>query len=113
MKFMIAVDCEGESCVVGNSGKALSDSTDFLFARREATIETNACVRALFDSGTQEVVVWDCHGQGINLLIDKLDSRCRVVLGKGFKTRFPGLDESFSGILMVVFSYNTTLNVYV
>lgn len=73
MKFVIAVDCEGPACVVGNPGKALSDSSDFMFARKQATLETNAAASALFDAGADQVMVWDSHGQGINLLIDKLD----------------------------------------
>jgi len=101
MKFIIAVDCEGPACVVGNHGKALSISSDYLFARKQATLETNAAACALFDAGADEVIVWDSHGQGINLLIDKLDPRCRIVLGKGFKQRFPGLDKSFAGVLMI------------
>lgn len=45
MKFMIAVDCEGVACVVGNEGRALSESSDFAFARKQATKETNAAAR--------------------------------------------------------------------
>ncbi len=101
MKFIIAVDCEGPACVVGNYGKALSTSCDYPFAQKQATLETNAAARALFDSGADHVLVWDSHGQGINLLFDQLDPRCPVILGRGFKTRFPGLDESFTGILMI------------
>lgn len=101
MKFIIAVDCEGPSCVVGTPGKALSDSRDYRFACTQATLETNACIRALFDSGAEQVFVWDGHGQGINLNYRQLDPRCRVILGKGFDSRFPGLDASFSGVLMI------------
>ncbi|MFA5904969.1 MAG: M55 family metallopeptidase [Desulfobacula sp.] len=101
MKFMIAVDCEGTACVVGNHGKALSDSRDFRFAGEQATREANAAARALFEAGAKEVLVWDSHGQGINLLFDKLDSRCRVALGRGFDHRFPGLDNNFTGVLMI------------
>jgi len=101
MKFVIAVDCEGPACVVGNPGKALSDSSDFMFARKQATLETNAAASALFDAGADQVMVWDSHGQGINLLIDKLDPRCRVLLGKGFNRRFPCLDKTYSGVVMI------------
>lgn len=98
---MIAVDCEGLACVVGNEGRALSESSDFVFARKQATKEAHAAACSLFDSGASEVFVWDAHGQGINLLHDELDSRCRILLGKGFKRRFPELDKSFSGVLMI------------
>jgi D-amino peptidase len=101
MKFMIAVDCDGPACVVGEPGHALSDSRDMVFAREQATREAAAAARALFDSGAEQVVVWDNHGAGANLVFDRLDPRCEVLLGAGFGRRFPQLDESYSGVLMV------------
>lgn len=101
MKYIIAVDCEGVACVVGTKGKSLTNSDDFLFSGAEATNETNACIKALFKSGAKEVIVWDCHGNGNNLLYNSLDPRCKIALGSDFKTRFPGLDSSFSGVLMI------------
>nr|WP_319491246.1 M55 family metallopeptidase [uncultured Desulfobacter sp.] len=101
MKFIIAVDCEGPACVVGTPGKALSVSRDYAFACKEATLEVNAAARGLFDCGAQEVWVWDSHGQGLNLSIDQLDKRCKLILGKGFTRRFPGLDKRFSGVVMI------------
>jgi D-amino peptidase len=101
MKFMIAVDCDGPACVVGEPGRALSNSRDMVFAREQATRETDAAVRALFESGAERVVVWDNHGFGANLVFDKLDRRCEVLLGTGFERRFPLLDESYAGVLMI------------
>jgi len=101
VKFMIAVDCEGAACVVGEPGRPLSRSCNFEFAREQATRETNAAVRALFDAGAEQVVVWDNHGDGVNLVFDQLDERCKVLLGTGFSRRFPGLDETYAGVLMI------------
>lgn len=101
MKFMVAVDCDGPACVVGEPGKALSDSRDMVFAREQATREAAAAARALFDSGAEKVVVWDNHGAGANLLFDQLDRRCEILLGTGFGRRFPELDETYSGVLMI------------
>lgn len=101
MKFMIAVDCEGVACVVGEPGISLSHSANMSFARAEATRETNAAIRALFKIGAEQVVVWDNHGEGANLLFDQLDPRCEIVLGTGFKRRFPELDDSYAGVLMI------------
>jgi D-amino peptidase len=98
---MIAVDCDGPACVVGEPGKSLSDSRDMAFAREQATRETDAAVRALFAAGAEQVVVWDNHGVGANLVFDQLDRRCEVLLGSGFGRRFPTLDESFTGVLMI------------
>lgn len=101
MKFMIAVDCDGPACVVGEPGRALSDSRDMVYAREQATRETDAAARALFDAGAEKVVVWDNHGFGANLVFDRLDRRCEVVLGTGFGRRFPLLDDSYAGVLMI------------
>jgi D-amino peptidase len=101
MKFMIAVDCEGSACVVGEPGRSLSNSRNMEFAREQATRETNAAIRALFDAGAQQVVVWDNHGDGANLVFDQLDQRCELLLGFGFGRRFPELDETYAGVLMI------------
>src|SRR5512139_4064813 len=98
---MIAVDCDGPACVVGDPGRALSNSRDMVFAREQATREADAAARALFDSGASQVVVWDNHGNGNNLVFDRLDRRCEILLGTGFDRRFPLLDESYAGVLMI------------
>ena len=101
MQFMIGVDCDGPACVVGNPGHSLSNSRDMPFAREQATRETDAAARALFDAGAERVVVWDNHGMGSNLVFNRLDRRCEIMLGSGFKQRFPGLDETFTAVLMI------------
>jgi len=101
MKFMVAVDCDGPACVVGEPGRALSDSRDMVFAREQATRETDAAARGLFDAGAEKVVIWDNHGMGSNLAFDQIDRRCDILLGAGFGRRFPLLDESYSGVLMI------------
>ena len=98
---MIAVDCEGVACVVGEPGRSLSNSYNMVFAREQATRETNAAVRALFDAGAKKVVIWDSHGDGANLIFDQLDQRCEILLGVGFSRRFPELDETYAGVLMI------------
>ena len=98
---MISVDCEGAACVVGEPGLSLSSSCNMTFAGQQATRETNAAARALFDAGATQVVVWDSHGEGANLEFDQLDERCEIILGSGFSRRFPELDESYAGVLMI------------
>lgn len=98
---MIGVDCDGPACVVGQPGRALTFSGDFAFARGQATREADAAARGLFDAGAAEVTIWDNHGSGANLQFDRLDPRCRIVLGSGFPRRWPGLDADFAGVLMI------------
>lgn len=72
-RFFIGVDCEGVACVVGEPQKGLKDSINYPFAARQATLEADAAARALFDCGAKEVIVWDNHGNGVNLDYDLLD----------------------------------------
>ncbi|MEJ5251149.1 MAG: M55 family metallopeptidase [Chthonomonadetes bacterium] len=101
MRFLVSVDCEGLACVVGVPGGTLTDSPNYAFACRQAVREANAAVRALFQMGAEEVIVWDAHGGGVNLPYDELDERVLVALGSGFNRRFPGVDETFSGVLFI------------
>lgn len=87
--------------MVGDPGQSLSFSRDYGFSQAQATREADAAARALFDSGAEEVIIWDNHGSGANLEFEQLDPRCEVALGAGFARRWPGLDETFDGVLMV------------
>ena len=100
-KFYIGVDLEGVACAVGIPGEGMGSGANYVFAAREALREANACARALFDCGADEVIVWDNHGAGVNLDYDEVDPRCRIALGSGFHTRFPGIDSSFGGVLFI------------
>lgn len=101
MKFVVAVDCEGVACAVGTAGGSLSSSPNLEFARRQATREADAAARGLFAAGAEQVIIWDNHGGSLNLDYNVLDQRCDIALGTGFEHRFPGLDASFSGVLLI------------
>src|SRR5699024_3918848 len=86
---------------VGTPGEGLSyGSANAAFAAREVLQEANAAARALFDCGAQRVILWDNHGGGVNFDYHQLDPRCEIALGR-FHPRFPGIDESFAGILFI------------
>jgi D-amino peptidase len=101
MKFAVAVDCEGPACVVGRPGGTLNDSANYEFAKLQATREADAAARGLYDAGATQVIVYDYHGGGVNLHYDLLDSRVDIGLGSGARMRFPGLDSTFDGLLLV------------
>jgi D-amino peptidase len=111
MKFIIAVDCEGVACVVGARGQGIGDSPLWEMVRRQATREANATAKALFDSGATQVIVWDNHASGVNLVYDDLDERCDILLGAGIEHRWQGMDGSFAGVLLVGYhSMDTTID---
>ena len=101
-KYYIAVDLEGVACNIGTPGQGLAAGTAGLeYASLQGTREANAAAKALFDSGADEVWVWDCHGSGFNLKYDLLDARCKIVMGAGSGKRFPGIEEGFAGVLFI------------
>jgi D-amino peptidase len=101
MKFVIAVDCEGPAGVVGTPGGSLNDApAQYEFARRQATAEAGAAARGLFAAGATQVIVWDNHGGGVNLVPADLDERCDLFQGVHAR-RFAMLDATFSGVLFI------------
>ncbi len=101
-KYYISTDLEGLACVCGAGGHGLyANSVGYDFACREAVLETNAAVKALFDSGATEVYVWDSHGVGVNFDYHALDSRVKIVMGAGSGIRFPDIDGDFGGVLFI------------
>jgi D-aminopeptidase len=74
---------------VGNYGKALSESCDFLFARKQATRETNAAARTLFDSGADQVIVWDSHGCAYHFKTVRQTLKAIVYRRRGWKPMGP------------------------
>lgn len=101
MKFMVNVDLEGVACAYGPSDGNVEDAFNIDFVRKQATREADAAVRALFECGAEEVIVWDNHGRGCSLNYDELDERCKIAIGATVGTRYPGLDDSFSGVVMI------------
>ncbi|RPI61267.1 MAG: peptidase M55 [Planctomycetaceae bacterium] len=101
LKFAVAVDCEGVACVVGAQGMGLGDTDNWEMARRQATREADAAAKGLFDAGASEVIVWDNHSRGLNLHYDDLDQRCQIALGAGGEGRWPGVDSTFAGVLLI------------
>lgn len=108
-KFFIAVDLEGLPCTIGTYGAGLtSESPCYRYACSEATEEANAAAAALFESGADEVIVWDNHATGINLDYSRLDERVLILNGAGTKKRFPEMDSSFSGVVFIGYhAYDT------
>jgi D-amino peptidase len=101
MKFVVAVDCEGEACTVGIPIEGLGSSPQWEWVRKQATREADAAVKGLFDAGATQVIVWDNHYRGLNLHYDDIDERADILLGVGVEHRWPTLDESFAGVLAV------------
>lgn len=108
LKIYISADMEG---VVGAVTGDQLGPTGFEYARfREfMTQEVSTAIQAAFDAGATEIVVGDSHGNGENLLIEKLPKSVTVVrswprpLGM-----MQGVDETFDGAIFLGYHTSTT-----
>jgi len=100
MKFLVAVDLEGVACAYGVLGATIEDAFNIAFVRKQATLEADAAVRALFDNGAEEVIVWDNHGRGCSLDYSLIDERAQFAIGGTTGTRFPVI-EGIDGLLLI------------
>jgi len=108
LKVYISADMEGVAGVV--SPEQLGP-TGFEYARfREfMTAEVLAAIEGAREAGATEVLVSDSHGNGLNLLIDRLPADVRVVrswprpLGM-----MEGIDSSFAAAIFIGYHAATT-----
>jgi D-amino peptidase len=108
LRIYISADMEGIVGVV--TGDQLGP-TGFEYQRfREfMTQEVNAAIEAALAGGADEIVVSDSHGNGENLLIEKLPKNITVVrswprpLGM-----MQGIDETFAGAIFIGYHASTT-----
>src|ERR1043165_9159949 len=71
MKIYISADMEGIVGVVTNEQLG-PQGFEYQRFREFMTQEVNAAIEAAFEAGATEVVVSDSHGNGQNLLLEKL-----------------------------------------
>ena len=79
-KFLVAVDIEGVALGICTFEGTIETTQNVAMAKLQATREAAAAVSALYDSGADEVVVWDNHSRGCNLDYDLLDERCKIAI---------------------------------
>jgi D-amino peptidase len=108
LKIYISADMEG---VVGAVTADQLGPTGFEYTRfREfMTAEVNAAIQAAVEAGATDIVVSDSHGNGENLLIEKLPPDITVIrswprpLGM-----MAGIDSTFDGVIFLGYHTGTT-----
>ncbi|HET8783582.1 MAG TPA: M55 family metallopeptidase [Pyrinomonadaceae bacterium] len=108
LKIYISADMEGITGVV--TGEQLGP-TGFEYARfREfMTQEVNAAIEGAVAGGATDIVISDSHGNGQNLLIEKLPSN--VLLVRSWPRplgMMQGIDETFAGAIFIGYHTGTT-----
>ena len=108
MKIYISADMEGVVGVV--NGEDLGpDGFEYQKAREWMTAEVNAAIEGARAAGATEIVISDSHGNGQNLLIDRLPVDVTLIrswprpLGM-----MEGIDESFDGAIFIGYHASTT-----
>lgn len=108
VKIYISADMEGVVGVV--TGEQLGP-TGFEYQRfREfMTQEVNAAIDAAFAGGATEIMVSDSHGNGQNLLIEKLPKNITLVRSWPRPLMMmQGIDETFAGAIFIGYHASTT-----
>lgn len=108
MKIYISADMEG---VVGAvTGEQLGPAGfEYQRFREFMTQEVNAAIEAAVEAGATEIVVSDSHGNGQNLLIEKLPKNVLVV--RAFPRplmMMEGIDATFDGAIFLGYHASTT-----
>ena len=108
LKIYISADMEGLAGVV--SGEQLGP-TGFEYQRfREfMTQEVNTAIDAAFKAGATEILVSDSHGNGQNLLIEKLPKNVTIVRSWPRPLMMmQGIDATFDGVIFIGYHTGTT-----
>src|SRR5918998_4739788 len=108
MKIYISADMEGVAGVVTNEqlGPAGFEYARF---REFMTLEVLAAVEASFEAGATEVLVSDSHGNGQNILIERLPKNVTVVRSWPRPLMMmQGIDASFDGAMFIGYHSGTT-----
>ncbi len=108
LKVHISVDMEG---VVGavTSEQLGPGGFEYQRFREFMTNETNAAIEAARAAGATEIVVADSHGNGQNLLMDRLPSD--ITLVRAWPRRLgmmQGIDETFDAAIFLAYHSSTT-----
>lgn len=108
LKIFISADMEGVVGVVTDDQLGPS-GFEYQRFRGFMTEEVNAAIAAAVEAGATEIVVADAHGNGENLLIEKLPDNVMVVRSWPRPlSMMEGIDASFDGALFLGYHTSTT-----
>lgn len=108
LKLYISADMEGVVGVV--TGDQLGPSGfEYQRFREFMTQEVNTAIEAAFEAGATEIVVSDSHGNGENLLLERLPANVVVVRSWPRPlSMMEGIDASFDGAIFLGYHTSTT-----
>ncbi|HEU4640085.1 MAG TPA: M55 family metallopeptidase [Candidatus Binatia bacterium] len=108
MKIYISADMEGVVGVVTNEQLG-PQGFEYARFREFMTNEVNAAIEGALAGGATQIVVSDSHGNGQNLLLEKLPSDILVVRAWPRPLMMmQGIDETFAGAIFIGYHTATT-----
>ena len=108
LKIYISADMEGVVGVVTNEQLG-PQGFEYARFREFMTQEVNAAIEGAFAGGATQIVVSDSHGNGQNLLIEKLPRN--ILLVRAWPRplmMMQGIDETFAGAIFIGYHTGTT-----
>ena len=108
MKIYISADMEGVVGVVTNEQLG-PQGFEYARFREFMTQEVNAAIEGALAAGATQIVVSDSHGNGQNLLIEKLHKDVTLVRAWPRPLMMmQGIDETFAGAIFIGYHTGTT-----
>lgn len=107
LKIFISADMEGVVGVVSDQQLA-PGGFEYERFRALMTAEVNACIEAAREAGATEILIADAHGNGQNLLIERLPDD--VMLVRSWPRpmgMMEGIDSSFDGAIFLGYHAST------
>jgi D-amino peptidase len=102
VKIYILVDAEGITGVVDHELQVTPGSVRYGEMRGLFMSDLNAAIEGAVQADAEQVVVYDMHYDGHNVLLQELHPAARVVMGKPPKISPPaGIDGSFHALVMI------------
>ena len=108
LKIYISADMEGVVGVVTNEQLG-PQGFEYARFREFMTNEVNAAIEGAIAAGATDIVISDSHGNGQNLLIEKLPTN--VLLVRAWPRplmMMQGIDETFAGAIFIGYHTGTT-----
>ncbi|MBA7490628.1 hypothetical protein ES702_01166 [subsurface metagenome] len=104
MKIYIIIDMEGITGVVSPDKQAKPGSPGYEEAREFLMSDLNATVQGTLEGGASEVLIYDMHYYGLNVILDKLHPKAKIIMGNPHVVSPEmGLNNTFKGMLMIGF----------
>jgi len=102
MKIYIMVDLEGITGVVSSERQARPGSDGYEEARRLLMSDLNAAIEGALEGGATEIVVYDMHYYGLNVILNELHPRAKIIMGNPHVVPPElGLNATYQGMMMV------------